>query len=47
MRATAWSLDEFAAADGFDEFTPAEMQSPAQSADDLEADFQARLAVER
>lgn len=47
MRATAWSLDEFAAADGFDEFTPAETQNPAQSADDQEADFQARLAVER
>jgi flagellar assembly protein FliH len=47
MRATAWSLDEFAVADGFGEFTPADTRSPAQSADDLEADFQARLAVER
>ncbi len=46
MRATAWSLDEFAVADGFGEFTLEEMQSPAQSADDREADVQARLAVE-
>ena len=47
MRATAWSLDEFAVADGFGEFTPAETRIPAQSADDREADFEARLAVER
>ncbi|WP_309671620.1 FliH/SctL family protein [Gemmatimonas sp.] len=47
MRATAWSLDEFAVADGFGEFTPAETRVPAQTPSDLEADFQARLAVER
>lgn len=47
MRATAWSLDEFAVADGFGEFTPAETRVPAQTPGDLEADFQARLAVER
>jgi len=47
MRATAWSLDEFAVADGFGEFTPTEMRTPATSPDDMEADFQARLAVER
>ncbi len=47
MRATAWSLDEFAMADGFGEFTPAETQIPTQSAGDLEADVQARLAVEQ
>jgi len=47
MRATAWSLDEFAATDGFGEFTPAETRMPAPSADDMEADLQARLAVER
>jgi len=47
MRATAWSLDEFAVADGFGEFTPAETRTPTQSPDDMEADFQARLAVER
>lgn len=47
MRATAWSLDEFAVVDGFDEFTPAETPLPMPSADDLEAGFQARLAVER
>lgn len=47
MRATAWSLDEFAVADGFGEFTPAETRIPAPSAEELEADFQARLAVER
>jgi flagellar assembly protein FliH len=47
MRATAWSLDEFSVADGFGEFTPAETRVPAPSPDDLEADFQARLAVER
>lgn len=47
MRATAWSLDEFAVADDFGDFTPAETRIPAQTPDDLEADFQARLAVER
>lgn len=47
MRATAWSLDEFAMADGFDEFAPAETRAPAPTANDLEADFQARLSVER
>lgn len=47
MRATTWSLDEFAIADGFGEFTPAEARIPAPNADDQEADLQARLAVER
>jgi flagellar assembly protein FliH len=47
MQATAWSLDEFATTDGFGEFTPADMRSPAPTADDTEAEFQARLAVER
>ena len=47
MRATTWSLDEFAIADGFGEFTPADTRMPVQHPDDLEADFQARLAVER
>lgn len=47
MRATAWSLDEFAMADGFGEFTPAETPIPTPSADDLAADIQARLAVEQ
>ena len=47
MRATAWSLDEFSVADAFGEFTPAETRIPAPSADDLESDLQARLAVER
>ena len=47
MRATAWSLDEFAVADGFGEYTPSETRGPAQTPDDREADVQARLAVER
>ena len=46
MRAIAWSLDEFAVADGFGAFTPADTRGP-QTADDIEADVQARLAVER
>ena len=47
MRATTWSLDEFAIADGFGGFTPAETRLPVPHPDDLEADFQARLAAER
>jgi len=47
MRATTWSLDEFAVADDFGEFAPADSRMPTQSADALEADAQARLAVER
>ena len=47
MRATAWSLDEFAVADGFDEFTSTETPLPSPSADEMEADFQSRLTLER
>lgn len=47
MRATTWSLDEFAVADDFSEFASADSRMPAQSADAQEADAQARLAVER
>ncbi len=47
MRATTWSLDEFAVADDFSEFASADSRMPTQSADAQEADAQARLAVER
>lgn len=46
MRATAWSLDEFAMADDFGAFTPPSSAATPGSAD-IEAEFQARLATER
>lgn len=48
MRATAWSLDEFAMAEDFGAFTPPEPAAPAApSSEELEAEFQQRLAAER
>jgi flagellar assembly protein FliH len=45
MRATAWSLDEFAAADGFDAFSPSDPRSGSSSGGG-DADYAARLADE-
>jgi len=45
MRATAWSLDEFAPADGYDVFSPSGMQS-GSSSDGGDAAFEARLTIE-
>lgn len=47
MRATVWSLDEFAVADGFGAFVPPEPPAPEPSIDEIEATFESRLADER
>jgi flagellar biosynthesis/type III secretory pathway protein FliH len=44
MRATAWSLDEFAPADGFDAFSPGDSRS--RSSGGRDADVESRLAIE-
>ena len=45
MRATAWSLDEFAMSADFGAFTPPESATPERPAAEIEAEVQARLAA--
>ncbi len=47
MRATTWSLDEFAMSADFGAFTPPESATPERPAAEIEAEVQARLAAER